>query len=137
MSPGRLAAISRHKLTITPCGRYWRADRLNEGVHPTVKGVVTPSKSLDDYGEAEECKEDNVEFVKAGEGTAESLEPPEEPFNLVASAIHGFVILPRFQAVAFRWDDRNEAEIERQWALAVTKECRNRIPSLKGLGNSY
>lgn len=84
--------------------------------------MLTLSKSLDDYGEVEECKDDNVEFVEAGEDTAESLEPPEEPFNLVASAIHGLVILPRFQAVAFRWDDRNEAEIERQWALAVTKE---------------
>ena len=50
------------------------------------------------------------------EDAAEALETPEEPFDLVALAVHGFVILPGFEAIALAWNHRNKAEIQRQLA---------------------
>jgi hypothetical protein len=37
------------------------------------RSVLTLSQSLEDSGEIEECEEDDVEFVEAGEDTAEAF----------------------------------------------------------------
>jgi len=78
--------------------------------------VLTLSESLDSQSEGEKSQEEDIEVLKAREDAAEALETPEEPFDLVALAVHGFVILPGFEAIALGWNHRNKAEIQRQLA---------------------
>ncbi len=78
--------------------------------------MLTLSKGLDDKHEMQEGEEDNVKLIEAREDTTEAFEPPEEPFDLVSLAGDGLVVRPRFQAVAFRGNHRNEAEIRSQLA---------------------
>jgi hypothetical protein len=40
--------------------------------------VFTLAKGFDDEGEVEEAEEEDIEFLEAGEDSAEALEPPEE-----------------------------------------------------------
>jgi len=72
--------------------------------------VLTLSKGFDNQGEGEEAQEEYIELFEAGEDSAEALEPPEKAFYLVALAVHGPVILPGFQAIAFWGNYRNETE---------------------------
>ena len=81
--------------------------------------MFTLSKSIDDQCEIDECEKDDVEFVEAGEDTAEAFESAEEPFYLIASAIHGFVVLPGIQSVALGRNDWDEAKIQSQLAGLV------------------
>ncbi len=76
--------------------------------------MLTLSKGFDDKGEADESKEDDIEFIEAGEGSTEALEPAEEPLDFIALAVDGFVVLPRLQAVALGRHYRNKAEIQGQ-----------------------
>ncbi len=79
-----------------------------------MQGVLTLSKAFHDQGEVEECKEDDIEFVEAREDAAKAFESAEEPFDLIALAVHGFVVLPRLQSIAFRRDNGNETEAQSQ-----------------------
>ena len=76
--------------------------------------MLTLSKGFDDKGEADESKEDDIEFIEAGEGSTEALEPAEEPLDFIALAVDGFVVLPWLQAVALGRHYRNKAEIQGQ-----------------------
>jgi hypothetical protein len=76
--------------------------------------VLTLTKSLDDQGEVEESEKDDVEFIEAGEDAAEAFESAEEPLDLVALAVHGFVVLPGPQAIAFGRNDRDKAKLQSQ-----------------------
>jgi hypothetical protein len=51
---------------------------------------------------------------EAGEDAPEAFQSAEEPLDLVAFAVHGFVVLPRFETVAFGWDHGDEGKIQRQ-----------------------
>ncbi len=44
----------------------------------------------------DEGKEDDIEFVEAGEDAAEAFERPEERLDLIAFAVDGLVVLPWF-----------------------------------------
>ena len=72
--------------------------------------MLTLTEGLNDQGEVEESQEDDVEFIEAGEDAAEAFEPAEEPFDLVTLAVHGFVVLPGLQAIAFGRNHREEAK---------------------------
>ncbi len=74
--------------------------------------MFTLSKIIDDQCKIDECEKDDVEFVGAGEDAAEAFEPAEEPGYLIASAIHGFVVLPGIQSVALGRNDWDEAKIQ-------------------------
>ena len=76
--------------------------------------MLTLSEGFDDQGEGEKAEEEDIEFFEAGEDAAEALEPPEEPLDLIALAVHGFVVLPGLKAIAFGRNYRNKAEIQRQ-----------------------
>ncbi len=76
--------------------------------------MLTLSQSLDDQGEGEETQEQYVQLFEAGEDSAEAFETAEEPLDLIAFAVHGFVVLPGLQPIAFGWDHGNKAEIQRQ-----------------------
>ena len=67
----------------------------------------------------EEGKKHDIEFIEAREEAAEAFETPEEPLDLVAPAVHGFVILPRRQTIALGRDHGNPAEIQGQLAGRV------------------
>lgn len=54
------------------------------------------------------------EFIEAGEDAAKAFESTEEPLDLVAFAIHGLIVLPGLQAIAFRGNHREEAEVQSQ-----------------------
>src|SRR4051812_36666231 len=79
-------------------------------------GLLTLSKSFDDQSEVEEGKKHDIEFIEAREEAAEAFETPEEPLDLVAPAVHGFVILPRRQTIALGRDHGNPAELQGQLA---------------------
>ena len=76
--------------------------------------MLTLTEGLDDQGEVEESEEDDVEFIEAGEDAAETFESTEESLDLVAFAIHGFIVLPGLQAIAFGRNDGNEAKVQSQ-----------------------
>jgi hypothetical protein len=76
--------------------------------------VFTLAKGFDDEGEVEEAEEEHVEFLEAGEEAAEALAPAEEPFDLVAFPVEDAVVLPRFDAVRSRRNDRNQAQRQHQ-----------------------
>ena len=80
----------------------------------TDQGVLTLTQGFDDEGEVEEREKDNIELVEAGEDAAEALKSAEEPLNLIASAVHGAIVLPGFQAIVAGRRHGNPAEIERQ-----------------------
>ncbi|MBI2817199.1 MAG: hypothetical protein HYX72_09695 [Acidobacteria bacterium] len=61
-----------------------------------------------------ESEEDDVEFIEAGEDAAEAFESAEEPFDLVALAVHSLIVLPRLQAIAFGRNYWEEAEVQSQ-----------------------
>jgi hypothetical protein len=46
--------------------------------------VFTLAKRFDDEGEVEEPEEEDIEFLEAGENSAEAFESPEEPLDFVA-----------------------------------------------------
>jgi hypothetical protein len=46
--------------------------------------VFTLAKRFDDEGEGEEAEEEDIEFLEAGEDSAEAFESPEEPLDFVA-----------------------------------------------------
>jgi hypothetical protein len=49
---------------------------------------------------------------EAREDSAEALESPKEPFDLIAFLVEGAIVLPRFDAVGLGRDDGNHAEAE-------------------------
>jgi hypothetical protein len=61
--------------------------------------VLTLTEGLDDQGEVEESEENDIEFIEAGEDSAEAFESAEESLDHVALAVQGLVVLPRLQAV--------------------------------------
>ncbi len=74
--------------------------------------MLTLSEGLDDQGEIEESQKDDIEFIEAGEDAAETFESAEEPLDLIALAIDGFVVLPGLQAIAFGRNHREEAKVQ-------------------------
>ncbi len=48
-----------------------------------------------------------IEFLEAGEDSAEAFESPEEPLDLVAFFVEGAVVLPRLDAVGLWRNDRD------------------------------
>jgi len=75
------------------------------------QGVLTLSEGLDDQCESEKSEKEKIELFKAGEHAAVALESSGKPFDFIALTVNGPVILPKFQAIAFGWNGRNEAEI--------------------------
>lgn len=61
-----------------------------------------------------ESEKDDIEFVEAREDAAEALETTEEPLDFVAPAIHGLVVLPRFQSVRSRWNNGDKTKVQSQ-----------------------
>ena len=68
--------------------------------------MFTLTQRFDDEGEVEESKEEDIEFLEAGEDSAESFESPEEPLDLVAFFVKGAVVLPWFDAIGLWRNDR-------------------------------
>jgi hypothetical protein len=62
----------------------------------------------------DEGEEHDVEFLKAGEDAPIAFQAPEEAFHLVPAPIEETVIVPGLEAILFRGDDRNPAEIEHE-----------------------
>ena len=67
----------------------------------------------------EEGKKHDIEFLKTREEATETFATPEEPFDLIAPAVQGFVIRPGCQTIALGRDHRNPAEIQGQLAGRV------------------
>lgn len=76
--------------------------------------MLTLTECLHDQSESEESKKDDDEFIEAGEDAAEAFESAEEPLDLVALAVHGFIVLPGLEAIAFGRDHREEAKFQGQ-----------------------
>jgi hypothetical protein len=81
--------------------------------------VLTLSEGLDDQGEVEESEEDDIEFIEAGEDAAEAFESAEEPLDLVAFAVQGFIVEPGMQAIVAGRNDREEAKVQSQLERGV------------------
>ena len=61
--------------------------------------MFTLAKRFDDEGEVEEAEEEDIEFLEAGEDSAEAFESPEEPLDFVAFLVESAVVLPGLDAV--------------------------------------
>ena len=53
--------------------------------------MFTLAKRFDDEGEVEEAEEEDIEFLEAGEDSAEAFESPEEWLDLVRAISCGAV----------------------------------------------
>src|SRR3972149_8651422 len=71
-------------------------------------------EGLDDQSEVEESQKDDVEFIEAREDATKAFESAEEPLDLVAFAVHGFIVLPGLQAIASGRNHRDEAKVQSQ-----------------------
>ena len=76
--------------------------------------MLTLSKGFDDEGEVEEAEEEDIEFLEAGEDSAEAFEPPEEPLDFVALFVESAVVFPGLDAVGLWRNDRDHAQAEHQ-----------------------
>jgi len=68
---------------------------------------------LDDERAVDEGDEHKIEFVEAAEEAAKALGSSEQPLDLVAASMPGFLEPPRFDAVRMRGDNLNEAQVQR------------------------
>lgn len=59
-------------------------------------------------------KKHHVEFLEAGEDAAEAFESSKEALDLVASAVHGAVVLPSGDAILLGRNDGDVAEVKCQ-----------------------
>ena len=66
--------------------------------------MFTLAKGFNDEGEVEEAEEKNIEFLEAGEDSAEAFEPPEEPLDLVALLVESAIVFPWIDAVGLGWN---------------------------------
>ena len=76
--------------------------------------MFTLAKRFDDEGEVEEAEEEDIEFLEAGEDSAEAFESPEESLDFVAFFVEGAVIFPRLDAVGLWRNHRDHAQAEHQ-----------------------
>ncbi len=67
----------------------------------------------------QKAEEHDVQFVEAGENTAEALESAKESLDFIAAAIQSPVIFPGLQAPARRWDDGSPTKIQGQLACLL------------------
>ena len=86
--------------------------------------MLTLSEGLDDQSEVEESQKDDVEFIEAREDAAEAFESAEKPLDLIALAVHGFIILPGLQAIASRRNLRDVAKVQSQLESLVVLSRR-------------
>jgi hypothetical protein len=56
--------------------------------------VFTLAKRFDDEGKIEKSEEEEIEFLEAGEDSAEAFESREEPLDFVALLVESAVIFP-------------------------------------------
>ena len=59
-------------------------------------------------------EEEGVELLEAREDTAETFEPAEQTFDLVALFVNGLIVVPGMQPIGLRRHYRNHARIEHQ-----------------------
>ena len=96
--------------------------------------MLTLAHGLEDGSKVEEGEEHDVAFVEAGEDAAESLEPVEESFDLVAAALEHAVVFPRLQTGALGRHDGNPSAIQCQLACLVVLSQARSISSGSGSG---
>src|SRR5258708_3569881 len=66
------------------------------------------------------AEEEDIEFLEAGEDSAEALESPEEPLNFIALLVESAVVLPGLDAVGLWRNERDHAQDEYQLPGFVT-----------------
>ena len=77
--------------------------------------MFTLAKRFDDEGEVEEAEEEDIEFLEAGEDSAEPLlKSPEEPLDFVALLVEGAVVFPGLDAVGLWRNDRDHTQAKHQ-----------------------
>ena len=76
--------------------------------------MFTLAKRFDNEGEVEEAEEEDIEFLEAGEDSAEAFESPEESLNFVALLVASAVVFPGLDAVGLWWNDRDHAQAKHQ-----------------------
>ena len=64
----------------------------------------------------DESGEHDVKFVEARKDAAEAFEPAEESLDLVATAIHRPIILPRGKSIGVGWHNDGKPKIQSQLA---------------------
>lgn len=62
----------------------------------------------------DEASEHYIQFLEAGEDTAESFQPPEQSLDLITPPVHNLVVFPRLNPVGLGRDYRNETKVQRQ-----------------------
>lgn len=76
--------------------------------------MLTPPQAINDQREIDERDEHDIEFFKPGEDAPKSLEPTEQPFDLVASRIQGSIVFPRRESIVLGRYHRYIASLHRQ-----------------------
>jgi hypothetical protein len=89
--------------------------------------VFTLAKRFDDEGEVEKAEEEDIEFLEAGEDSAEVFESPEEPLDFHALLVESAVLIPGLDAVGLWRNDRDHAHAVSQ--VAWFRRARRRDPS--------
>ena len=69
--------------------------------------MLTLPQALDDQRKIDERDEHDIEFFKPREEAPESLEPAEQPFDLIATLIQGAIICPWRESIVLGRDHRH------------------------------
>ena len=85
--------------------------------------MFTLAKCFDDEDEVEEAEKEDIEFLEAGEDSAEAFESPEEPLDFVALLVESAVVFPGLDAVGLWRNDRDHAQAQRIGRKGRTFPC--------------
>ena len=107
-----LCVLAPFLLTLSPfrtsllqfCGSWAAKSNVIAIDKDTSRACSHYAESFDDEGEREKAEEESVEFLEAREDAAETFEPAEEPFDLVAFLVNGVIVIPGMQPVGFGRD---------------------------------
>src|SRR6266851_2952461 len=67
--------------------------------------------------------EHDIELFEPREDAPKALESAEQPFDLVASFVHGAVVFPRRDPTLLGWHHWDEAKVERQLSRLIAFVC--------------
>lgn len=68
----------------------------------------------------DEAKKYDIQLIESGKDATKTLQASEQPLHFIATLVHFSIIRPRLKTIAFRWNNGNEAKVERQLTCLVT-----------------
>lgn len=91
----------------------------SEEACPSNQGQLPLLQAFDDQCEIDEREKHDIKLVRPREKAPISLEPTEQPFDLIASCLQGLIIDPWHAAIALRRHHRHIPELHGQLSCLI------------------